>query len=166
MAGWRIGWACGKSSLLAPLEKFKAFVDYGVPTFLQLAAVAALEGPQDCVKDMVEVYRRRREYFVNGLRKLGWNVNMPKATMYVWAEIPEQYKTLGSLKFAEKLIRETGIAVAPGIGFGPEGEGYVRFAMVTHDNRFHDVLLRLKKFLRNKSAGDIENLEPVEKSRA
>lgn len=166
MAGWRIGWACGKQSLLGPLEKFKAFVDYGVPTFLQLAAVAALEGPQDCVKDMVKIYQRRRDYFVGGLRKIGWNVDMPKATMYVWAEIPAPYKSLGSLKFAEKLIRETGVAVSPGIGFGDEGEGYVRFALVTHDNRFHDVLLRLKKFLRNTSAEKLETLEEMETPRA
>ncbi|MGQ0644003.1 MAG: LL-diaminopimelate aminotransferase [Elusimicrobiota bacterium] len=153
MAGWRIGWACGKSSLLAPLEKFKAFVDYGVPTFLQLAGVVALEGPQDCVKEMVEIYRKRRDYFVAGLRKLGWDVALPRATMYVWARIPEPFRALGSLRFAEKLIRETGIVVSPGAGFGEEGEGYVRFSLVTHDNRFYDALLRLRKFQKK---GDAE----------
>jgi len=151
MAGWRIGWACGKQSLLGPLEKFKAFVDYGVPTFLQLAAVAALDGPQDCVKDMVELYRRRRDYFVAGLNKLGWPVALPKATMYVWAKIPKPYEKMDSLSFAEALIRETGIAVSPGVGFGEHGEGYVRFALVTHDDRFYDALLRLRKFLKKGS---------------
>jgi aspartate/methionine/tyrosine aminotransferase len=148
MAGWRIGWACGKQALLAPLEKFKSFVDYGVPTFLQMAAVVALEGSQDCVKDIVKVYERRRNYFVDALNKIGWPVAKPKATMYVWAAIPERFKSMGSLDFAEKLIRETGIAVAPGVGFGKEGDGYVRFALVTHDNRFYDAVLRLKELLK------------------
>jgi aspartate/methionine/tyrosine aminotransferase len=148
MAGWRIGWVCGKKELVAPLEKFKSFVDYGVPTFLQLAGVVALEGSQDCVKQTVEIYRRRRDYFVKELNRIGWPVPMPKATMYVWAPLPAPFRKMGSLAFAEKLIQDTGIACAPGIGFGPEGEGYVRFALVTHDNRFYDAILRIKKFLR------------------
>ncbi|HOW28412.1 MAG TPA: LL-diaminopimelate aminotransferase [Elusimicrobiota bacterium] len=147
MAGWRIGWACGKRELVAPLEKFKAFVDYGVPTFMQLAAVRALEGPQDCVRETVAVYQRRRDYFVDGLNKIGWNVAKPKATMYVWAPLPESVRAKGSMAFAEELLRETGVAVSPGVGFGQEGEGYVRFALVTHDQRFYDVLLRLRKFI-------------------
>jgi len=148
MAGWRIGWACGKKSLLAPLEKYKAFVDYGVPSFMQLAAAAALEGPQDCVKQVVETYRRRRDYFVGELNKMGWPVPLPKATMYVWAPLPEAWKARGSLAFAEALIKETGVVVTPGVGFGPEAEGYVRMALVTHDDRFYDAILRIKKFLR------------------
>lgn len=148
MAGWRIGWACGKKSLLAPLEKYKAFVDYGVPSFMQLAAAAALEGPQDCVKQVVDTYRRRRDYFVGELNKMGWPVPLPKATMYVWAPLPEAWKARGSLAFAEALIKDTGVVVTPGVGFGPEAEGYVRMALVTHDDRFYDAILRIKKFLR------------------
>lgn len=148
MAGWRIGWVCGKRELIAPLEKFKSFVDYGVPTFLQLAGVAALEGSQDCVKQICETYRRRRDYFVKELAKAGWDVPLPKATMYLWAPLPKPFRAMGAMAFAEKLILETGIAVAPGVGFGEEGEGYVRFALVTHDNRFYDAALRIKKFLR------------------
>jgi LL-diaminopimelate aminotransferase len=148
MAGWRIGWVCGKKSLLAPLEKYKAFVDYGVPTFLQLAAVAALEGPQDCVKEMVATYQKRRNYFVGELNKMGWPVPTPRATMYVWAPLPESWKARGSLAFAEELVKETGIVVTPGIGFGAEAEGYVRMALVTHDDRFYDAVLRIRKFLR------------------
>lgn len=148
MAGWRIGWACGKKALLAPLEKYKAFVDYGVPSFMQLAAAAALEGPQDCVKQVVETYRRRRDYFVGELNKMGWPVPLPKATMYVWAPLPDAWKARGSLAFAEALIKETGVVVTPGVGFGPEAEGYVRTALVTHDDRFYDAILRIKKFLR------------------
>jgi LL-diaminopimelate aminotransferase len=153
MAGWRIGWACGKKSLLAPLEKYKAFVDYGVPTFLQLAAVAALDGPQDCVKQMVATYQKRRNYFVGELNKMGWAVPLPRATMYVWAPLPDSWKAKGSLAFAEQLVKETGVVVTPGIGFGPEAEGYVRMALVTHDDRFYDAALRIRKFLRkDKSA--------------
>ncbi len=148
MAGWRMGWACGKRELLAPLEKFKAFVDYGVPTFLQMAGVAALEGPQDCVKQMAEVYRRRRDYVVKELNKIGWAVPAPKATMYLWAPVPEPYRKKGSLAFAEDLVRQTGIVLTPGVGFGQAGEGYVRMALVTHDNRFYDAVLRIRKFLR------------------
>ncbi|HNI56813.1 MAG TPA: aminotransferase class I/II-fold pyridoxal phosphate-dependent enzyme, partial [Elusimicrobiota bacterium] len=148
MAGWRIGWVCGEKELLAPLEKFKAFVDYGVPSFLQLAGVAALDGPQDCVAQMVETYRRRRDYFVGELNKIGWAVPLPKATMYVWAPLPESWKARGSLAFAEELVKETGIVVTPGVGFGPEAEGYVRMSLVTHDDRFYDAALRIRKFLR------------------
>lgn len=148
MAGWRVGFAVGNSDLLAPLEKFKSFIDYGVPMFIQLSAVLALSGKQDCVKDIVEVYRKRRDKFVAGLNKIGWTADKPKATFYLWAPLPEPYKRLGSLEFAELLIEKTGIAICPGVGFGTYGEGYVRMALVTHDNRFHDALLRLKKFLR------------------
>lgn len=148
MAGWRIGWVCGEKELIAPLEKFKAFVDYGVPSFLQLAGVAALDGPQDCVAQMVETYRRRRDYFVGELNKIGWAVPLPKATMYVWAPLPESWKARGSLAFAEELVKETGIVVTPGVGFGPEAEGYVRMSLVTHDDRFYDAALRIRKFLR------------------
>ena len=146
MAGWRVGWACGNSEYLGALEKFKSYLDYGVPTFLQLAGTVALESPQECIAEAVKEYARRRDYFTKGLQKLGWDFVMPKATMYVWAKIPEQFASLGSLPFAELLIDKTGIACAPGIGFGNYGEGYVRFALVTHYNRFHDALLRLKKF--------------------
>ena len=147
MAGWRAGWMCGNPKVVAAVEKFKSFLDYGVPTFIQLSAVAALDTWPDSVKGTVRVYRERRDHMVNGLSKLGWQVPKPRATMYLWAPLPDGFKAMGSLAFAEQLIRETGIAVAPGVGFGPAGEGYVRMALVTHDNRFHDALLRFKKFL-------------------
>lgn len=148
MAGWRIGWACGEKKLLAPLEKFKSFVDYGAPSFIQLAAAAALEGPQDCVRELVKVYQRRRDYFVGALNKIGWPTPLPKATMYVWTPIPEPFRKGGSLAFAEKLVSETGVVCTPGVGFGEEGEGYVRFSLVTHDDRLYDAILRIKKVLR------------------
>jgi len=147
MAGWRLGWACGSEKLLGPVEKIKSYKDYGVPTFIQLAGVKALELWPEFVQDLSAVYQRRRDYLYEGLVSLGWQINKPKATMYIWAKIPDSHRDMGSLKFCEKLIQETGIAIAPGVGFGPEGEGYVRFALVTRDSRLYDLLLRLKKFL-------------------
>jgi aspartate/methionine/tyrosine aminotransferase len=148
MAGWRIGWACGSSKLLAPLEKFKSFLDYGAPTFIQLAAAAALEGSQDCVKEQMKIYQRRMEKMVQGLNKIGWKCEKTKGTMYLWLRIPEKFQKTGSLDFAERLLTETGVVVTPGVGFGKSGEGYIRMALVTHDNRFHDALLRIKEFIK------------------
>ena len=146
MAGWRLGWACGSEKLLGPMAKYKSYIDYGAPTFIQLSGVKALEMWPKHVTELVQVYQRRRDYLYDGLTALGWNIDKPKATMYLWAEIPEPYRKMGSLKFCEKLIRETGIALSPGVGFGPEGEGFVRFALVTRDSRLYDLLIRLKKF--------------------
>lgn len=149
MAGWRVGFVVGGEKLLAPLEKLKSFLDYGVPTFIQLSAIWALKSSQDCVSETVQTYQKRRDFMVSGLAKIGWQVPNPKATMYLWAEIPEPFKKMGSLAFTEKLIKDTGVALSPGIGFGPHGEGFVRFALVTHDRRFHDALLRIKQFLKS-----------------
>lgn len=146
MAGWRLGWACGDEKLLGPLVKFKSYIDYGVPTFVQLSGVRALELWPDEVNKLAKVYERRRNYLCEGLAKLGWKFKIPKGTMYIWAQIPEAFRDMGSLAFCEKLIEDTGIALSPGIGFGEEGEGFVRFALVTRDSRFYDLLLRLKKF--------------------
>ncbi len=148
MAGWRLGFVVGNSDILKPLEKLKSYLDYGVFTAIQLAGVAALTGSQDCVKELVTCYAKRRDKFVEGLRKIGWNVPKPQATMYLWTSLPDKFKHMPSLQFAELLIQKTGIAVAPGIGFGTYGDAYVRMALVTHDNRFHDAILRLKKFLK------------------
>jgi len=150
MAGWRLGWACGDSKLLDPLIKFKSYTDYGVPTFIQLSGVKALEMWPESVTELSQTYQHRRDYLCEGLNSLGWNVKKPKATMYVWARIPEAFQKMGSLAFCEKLIKETGIALSPGAGFGEGGEGYVRIALVTRDSRFYDMLLRLKKFQKIK----------------
>lgn len=146
MAGWRLGWACGHERLIGPFAKYKSYVDYGAPTFIQLAGVKALEIWPEYVMDLVDVYRRRRDYLYEGLTKLGWKIQKPRATMYLWAEMPEPYKKMGSLKFCEQLVKETGIALSPGVGFGKHGEGFVRFALVTRDSRLYDLLVRLKKF--------------------
>ncbi|MBU2567445.1 MAG: LL-diaminopimelate aminotransferase [Elusimicrobia bacterium] len=147
MAGWRIGFVAGNENIIASLEKFKSFVDYGSPTFIQLAALHGLKEAGGCIRETNEIYARRRDRFIAELSKIGWEVTPPKATMYLWAKIPGKISAAGSLAFSELLIKETGIAVAPGIGFGKYGEGYVRFALVTHDNRFHDAALRIKKLL-------------------
>jgi aspartate/methionine/tyrosine aminotransferase len=152
MAGWRIGWMCGNSRIVAAVEKFKSFLDYGAPTFIQLSAVAALESWPESILPTVQVYQKRRDQMIDGLAKIGWAIPKPKATMYVWAPLPEPFREMGSLAFAEKLIRETGVVVAPGVGFGAGGEGYIRMALVTHDKRFHDVLLRFKKLLASTKA--------------
>ncbi len=148
MAGWRVGFCVGGKEFLKPLEKIKSYLDYGVFTALQLSAVKALNGPQKCVSKTVREYRRRQNKLVEGLNKVGWDASLPAATMYLWLPLPGKFKDMGSLEFAELLIEETGIAVAPGIGFGSYGEGFVRMATVTHFQRFHDALLRLKEFIR------------------
>ncbi|MEA3505997.1 MAG: LL-diaminopimelate aminotransferase, partial [Elusimicrobiota bacterium] len=138
MAGWRVGYCVGGSKLIKPLEKMKSYLDYGVFTAIQLSAVKALEGPDKCIKDTVREYRRRQKKLVDGFNKIGWEAKLPRATMYLWMELPEKFRDMNSLEFAELLIEKTGIAVAPGIGFGAYGEGYVRMAVVTHFQRFHD----------------------------
>ncbi len=148
MAGWRLGFVVGNPQIIGYLEKFKSYLDYGVFTAIQLAGVAALTGPQDSITEVNKIYEKRRDIFVDGLNKLGWKVTKPKATMYLWAAIPDKFKQMKSIEFCEFLLRETGVAVSPGIGFGQYGEGYVRMALVTHDNRFHDALLRLRKLLK------------------
>jgi LL-diaminopimelate aminotransferase len=148
MAGWRLGWACGAKKLLYPLEKYKSFLDYGAPMFLQLAGVAALNGSQDCVKELSLVYERRMKKMTTELKKIGWKLNETKGTMYIWAGLPDSLKKEGSFSTAERLLRETGVAVSPGVGFGKHGEGYVRMSLVTHDKRFHDALIRISKFTK------------------
>ncbi|MCA6070691.1 MAG: aminotransferase class I/II-fold pyridoxal phosphate-dependent enzyme [Endomicrobium sp.] len=149
MAGWRLGWVCGAKKLLYPLEKFKSFLDYGAPTFMQLAGIAALNGQQDCIRELSSIYERRMKKMVNGLQKIGWRTSETKGTMYIWAELPNCLKKEGSLSVAERLVKETGVVISPGAGFGKHGEGYVRMSLVTHDKRFHDALLRIGKFTKS-----------------
>lgn len=149
MAGWRVGFAVGNEHIISQLEKFKSFVDYGVPTFIQLSAVKALLEYDRIVEEVRKVYQTRRDIMIKEFKKIGYIVNVPKATMYLWCKLPEKItKELGSLKFAEKLLVETGVAVAPGVGFGSNGEGYIRIALVTANNRFHDTALRFKKIFQ------------------
>jgi len=145
MAGWRIGIAVGNKSILASLAKTKSYIDFGIFRAIQLAAAKALTGPQDCVKELVAIYKKRRDLFVDGLNKIGWQVEKPKATFYIWTRIPEKFRSLTAMKFATLLIEKAGVAVAPGTGFGEYGEGYVRFALVDSEERLQMAVDRIGK---------------------
>lgn len=147
MPGWRIGFCMGNSKIIANLAKLKSYMDYGIFAPIQVATITALIGDQNAVKNIVDVYKSRRDCLIEGLAKIGWNIEKPKATMFVWAEIPSQFKSLGSLEFAMKLLREVSVAVSPGIGFGEYGEGYVRFALVENEDRIKQAIRNIKKVL-------------------
>ena len=147
MAGWRIGWVVGNAQILRSLEKTKSYIDFGIFRAVQEAAIAALTGPQDFVKNLVETYRKRRDVFVKGLHDMGWKVPIPKGTFYIWAHIPPKFSALSSLEFAQLMVQEAGVVVAPGSGFGEYGEGYVRFALVEPEDRLKMALERIAKVL-------------------
>jgi len=133
---------------VSALARIKSYLDYGAFQPIQIAGIVALEGDQKHVEEIVEVHRKRRNLLVNGLNKLGWNVPLPKGTMFVWAPIPDEFRTLGSLEFSKLLIEEAKVAVSPGIGFGEYGEGYVRFALVENEHRIRQALRGLKHLSR------------------
>ncbi len=147
MPGWRVGFCCGNREIVGALQKIKSYLDYGMFQPIQIAAIAALNGPQDCVKEITEVYRVRRDCLVEGLAKIGWEMPKPLATMFVWAKIPERFKHMGSLEFSKMLIAEAKVAVSPGIGFGEYGEGRVRFALIENEHRTRQAIKGLKKVL-------------------
>ncbi len=148
MPGWRVGFMCGNRELVAALGRIKSYLDYGMFTPIQIAAIAALEGPQECVAEIRETYRRRRDVLCEGLSHLGWKVEKPKATMFVWAPIPEAYQALGSLEFSKKLLLEAKVAVSPGIGFGQYGEGYVRFGLIENEHRTRQAIRGIRQMMR------------------
>ncbi|GAB6068536.1 alanine transaminase [Methylothermus subterraneus] len=148
MPGWRVGFMCGNRELVAALGRIKSYLDYGMFTPIQIAAITALEGPQDCVAQIRETYRRRRDVLCDGLNHLGWHVAKPKATMFVWAPIPEPYRALGSLEFSKKLLLEAKVAVSPGIGFGQYGEGYVRFGLIENEHRTRQAIRGIRQMMR------------------
>lgn len=145
MAGWRIAFALGNKKMLSDLAKLKSYMDYGIFTPIQVSAITALKGDQQCVKDIAEVYRKRRDVLIDGLAKIGWNIPKPKSTMFVWAEIPEKFKKMGSLEFSMKLLREGAVMVSAGVGFGEYGEGFVRFALVENEDRIKQAIRGIKK---------------------
>lgn len=147
MAGWRIGFCVGNKDIVGALIKIKSYLDYGMFQPIQIAGIVALRGPQDCVEDFKKVYESRRNVLISGLNKAGWKVELPKATMFVWAEIPERFKNMGSLEFCKYLIKEAGVAVSPGIGFGEGGDEYVRFALVENEHRIKQAVKGIKKAL-------------------
>ena len=153
MAGWRIGFAVGNKKLIAALARVKSYLDYGAFTPIQVAATAALNGPQDCIAEIRERYRARRDVLVDGLHQAGWDIPAPRATMFAWAPIPEQFRGIGSLKFSKLLLEEANVAVSPGIGFGEHGENYVRIALVENRHRLRQATRNIKQFLSGRNAG-------------
>ncbi len=147
MAGWRVGFCVGNRDVVGALIKIKSYLDYGMFQPIQIASIIALKGPQKCVKEISDMYQSRRDVLVDGLAKAGWEIEKPKATMFVWAEIPERFRKMGSLEFCKKLIRDAGVAVSPGIGFGDQGEGYVRFALVENEHRIRQAVKGIKAIL-------------------
>ena len=156
MPGWRIGFMVGNPVLVNALARLKSYFDYGTFTPIQVAGILALEGPQECVAEIRENYRRRRDVLVDGLNKLGWQVALPKATMFVWAQIPEPYRHLGSLEFSKLLLTEAKVAVSPGIGFGDYGDGHVRFSLIENEERTRQALRGIKQmFARSAPAKNL-----------
>ncbi len=154
MAGWRVGFMVGNRDLVNALARIKGYHDYGTFTPIQVATIAALEGPQDCVSAIAQTYERRRDVLVKGLIEAGWPVEKPKASMYVWATIPERYRALGSLEFAKRLLAEAKVSVSPGIGFGEFGDGHVRFAMIENEARTRQAIRGIKQMFRDDIARD------------
>jgi alanine-synthesizing transaminase len=148
MAGWRVGFMVGNPELVNALARIKSYHDYGTFTPLQVAAIAALEGDQQCVKDIAAIYQRRRDVLVKGLNEAGWPVESPKASMYIWARIPERYRTMGSLEFAKHVLAKAKVSVSPGIGFGDYGDTHVRFALIENENRIRQAVRGIKAMFR------------------
>ncbi|MFZ9679525.1 MAG: alanine transaminase [Quisquiliibacterium sp.] len=148
MAGWRIGFMVGNQELVGALARIKSYHDYGTFTPIQVAAIAALDGPQDCVEEVRLKYQRRRDVLAKGLQEAGWNVEIPKASMYIWAEIPEPYRAMGSLEFAKKLLNEAKVAVSPGVGFGELGDDHVRFALIENEHRIRQAVRGIREMFR------------------
>ncbi len=147
MAGWRVGFCSGNKDVVGALIKIKSYLDYGMFQPIQIASIVALRGPQDCVEDFRKIYECRRNVLVKGLNSAGWKIELPKATMFVWAEIPEPFKKMGSLEFCKFLITEAKVAVSPGIGFGEGGDNYVRFALVENEHRIKQAVAGIRKVL-------------------
>jgi alanine-synthesizing transaminase len=152
MAGWRVGFAAGNERLISALARVKSYLDYGAFTPVQVAAAAALNGPQDCVDEMREIYRSRRDAMVESFGRAGWTIPTPAASMFAWAPIPESFRELGSLEFSLRLIREAHVAVAPGAGFGEHGDGHVRLALVENEQRIRQAARNVRRFLEANGA--------------
>jgi alanine-synthesizing transaminase len=148
MPGWRVGFMGGNKTLVAALARIKSYLDYGTFTPIQVAAIAALEGPQDVVKEIRDMYQSRRDVLCDGLNNIGWQVERPKATMFVWAPIPEPYRNIGSLEFSKKLLKEAKVAVSPGIGFGEHGNDHVRFGLIENEHRTRQAIRGIRDMFR------------------
>ncbi len=148
MPGWRVGFCVGNREVVGALAKIKSYLDYGIFQPIQIASTVALNGPQDCVKEVVQRYQNRRNVLVNGLNRIGWQVGLPRATMFVWARIPDPFRHMGSLEFSKLLLRDGKVAVSPGIGFGEGGDEFVRFALVENEHRTRQALRGIRKVLK------------------
>ena len=157
MAGWRMGFAVGNEKLIGALIKIKSYLDYGAFTPIQVAAATALNGPQDCVAEVRGIYKERRDVLVEGLARGGWDVDVPEATMFIWAKLPPEFESLGSMGFAKMMLKEAEVAVAPGVGFGEYGEGYVRIGMVENKQRLRQACRNIRQMLKKDSEKLIAN---------
>jgi alanine-synthesizing transaminase len=160
MPGWRMGFAVGNERLIGALTRVKSYLDYGAFTPIQVACAAALNGPQRCVDEIRQIYRRRRDCVVDSLTRAGWPIPSPPATMFAWAPIPEVFSHLGSLEFSRLLLERAGVAVSPGVGFGEYGEGYVRIALVENEQRIRQAARNIRKFL-SEAERDLHNVIPL-----
>jgi alanine-synthesizing transaminase len=145
-----VGFCVGNREIIGALTKLKSYLDYGMFQPIQIASIIALNGPQDCVRETVETYRRRRDVLVEGLNRIEWKVDKPLATMFVWARIPEEFRAMGSLEFSKLLLSKAKVAVSPGVGFGKYGDDYVRFALVENEHRTRQAIQGIKKILKGK----------------
>jgi alanine-synthesizing transaminase len=152
MAGWRVGMVVGNARICSALARVKSYLDYGNFTPIQVAAAAALNGPQDCVDEIRATYKSRRDVLVESMARAGWTIPSPSASMFAWAPLPEKFREAGSMMFSKLLVEEAGVAVAPGVGFGEYGEGYVRIGLVENENRIRQAARNVKKFLQNADA--------------
>jgi alanine-synthesizing transaminase len=160
MAGWRMGFAVGNERVIAALSRVKSYLDYGAFTPVQVAATAALNGPEDCISEMRQTYKVRRDAMVESFARAGWEIPEPKASMFAWAPIPERFRPLGSVKFAELLVEKASVAVAPGIGFGEHGDDYVRLAVVENEQRIRQAARNVRKFLESADT-ILHNVVPI-----
>ncbi|MGJ5179703.1 LL-diaminopimelate aminotransferase [Bradyrhizobium oligotrophicum] len=160
MAGWRIGFAVGNERIIAALARVKSYLDYGAFTPVQVAATAALNGPDDCIREMRDVYRKRRDTLVESFGRAGWEIPSPEASMFAWAPLPEKFKSLGSMQFATLMVEKSGVAVSPGVGFGEHGEGYVRIAMVENEQRIRQAARGVRRFLES-GIETLHNVVPI-----
>lgn len=160
MAGWRMGFAVGNERIVAALTRVKSYLDYGAFTPVQVAATAALNGPQDCIREVRETYRKRRDILVEAFGRAGWDIPPPAASMFAWAPLPEKFRDVGSMTFATLMVEKSGVVVSPGVGFGEHGEGYVRIAMVENEQRIRQAARNIRRFLES-GVESLHNVVPL-----
>jgi alanine-synthesizing transaminase len=147
MPGWRVGFCVGNKEIVGALRRIKSYLDYGIFQPIQIASIIALNGPQECVKEICDTYKTRRDALITGLERVGWKIESPKATMFVWGRIPEKFIEMGSVEFAKMLINEAGVAVSPGLGFGEYGDEFVRFALIENNMRINQAIRGIRKIM-------------------